>query len=343
MSTNTAPSVDNVYGAFLLATFFSLILYGLILRQTYVYIQAYPSDDLYIRILVWSALLCETLHTVFLMHAMYISLVTNYSIQTAYTKALWSIDALPVTSEFSIIISLVFFVQRVWMMGLNNKHIIVFACACILGRFGFCLAMTTYLVTLGGMARFEERMSQQHGSLMSGKYACSAVVHIILTSSLYYVIYLGRRQRRYTDTSPKSFVHRSMLYILDTGLLVSVCDLVCWILVYAAPGTAWWIAFDTFTTKLYLVTFLSVLNSRNMVANRGIEIFGADSPYGLNLIDKARRQARAERWNAPQLPDPRPARIDIKVATEIEGEVPTADDSMTDVDGTQKTVQSLHL
>ncbi|TBU38213.1 hypothetical protein BD309DRAFT_972428 [Dichomitus squalens] len=337
-----ASPIENLYGALLLGTFFSLILYGLMLHQTYRYFRVYPNDEVNIRVLVWCALVCETLHTIFSMHGIYRSLVTNYNDTAASSMTIWSFDALPITAELSIILSLVFFVQRVWMMGLSNKWIIVLACAGILGRFGFCVVMTVYLVTSGVMD-FPGRIQRQHGLVVSGKYGCSTVAHIILTSSLLYVIYLGQRHRKGSNTISRSLMENFMLYVLNTGLLVSICDIVSWILAYAVARTAWWIAFDTATTKLYLITFLSVLNSRDMAITRGIEIFGSDATYGLNAIERAARQARAERYNAPQIPDIGPTKIDIKVATEIEGENQTTRDMMADDSDAHKPGQVFRL
>ena len=100
-----------------------------------------------------------------------------------------------------------------------------------------------------------------------------------------------------------------------------------------------------------------------MSANRGIEIFGPDSRYGLNVIERANRQARAERWNAPQvsyaqffaalcpilcslhnkMPDIGPTKIDIKVATEIEGDIRNGHRSTMDMDISQKMGQDLPM
>ncbi|EJF61533.1 hypothetical protein DICSQDRAFT_126967 [Dichomitus squalens LYAD-421 SS1] len=146
-----------------------------------------------------------------------------------------------------------------------------------------------------------------------------------------------------SHSSSRSLMENFMLYVLNTGLLVSICDIVSWILAYAVARTAWWIAFDTATTKLYLITFLSVLNSRDMAITRGIEIFGSDATYGLNAIERAARQARAERYNAPQIPDIGPTKIDIKVATEIEGENQTTRDMMADDSDAHKPGQVFRL
>ena len=91
---------------------------------------------------------------------------------------------------------------------------------------------------------------------------------------------------------------------------------------------------------LLVQTLPSSLNSRKSLDNEGIKVFGLDSVAERNFIARAQRFAVAERYNAPQvtfyvsrcpdenvfslqntkLPECQPARIDIKVATEIEGE-----------------------
>ena len=58
------------------------------------------------------------------------------------------------------------------------------------------------------------------------------------------------------------------------------------------------------TCPLHHLTFLDSLNSRQLLTNGGMEIFGADSTTERNFIARAQRLAAAERYNVPQVSDP---------------------------------------
>lgn len=86
------------------------------------------------------------------------------------------------------------------------------------------------------------------------------------------------------------------------------------------------------------------LNSRQLTVSRGIHISNDALGYGMNIISRANRLAAHERWNVPQVRSPlstaldssslltvrssqapketEPNMIDIRVTTEVEGELP---------------------
>ncbi|OJT05263.1 hypothetical protein TRAPUB_3927 [Trametes pubescens] len=83
------------------------------------------------------------------------------------------------------------------------------------------------------------------------------------------------------------------------------------------PQTFIWAGFTFVGARFYAITLLSVLNSRKFSATRGMEIFDA-ARFGPNIIARANHIAAVERWNAPQLPDATPAKININVEAEVE-------------------------
>ncbi|PIL32312.1 hypothetical protein GSI_05558 [Ganoderma sinense ZZ0214-1] len=74
-----AHEVTTTLGALLIGTFFALMLYGLVVHQAYGYFRTYGADVLWLKILVITALVLETVVSVFNMDACYDYLVTNFS------------------------------------------------------------------------------------------------------------------------------------------------------------------------------------------------------------------------------------------------------------------------
>uniref|UniRef100_A0A5K1JV17 Tox1 n=1 Tax=Ganoderma boninense TaxID=34458 RepID=A0A5K1JV17_9APHY len=86
-----APPLDSTFGAVLIGTFLGLMLYGLVVHQTYRYFSLYPRDSGWIKALVVSTLLFETAHIVLSTHICYYYLVTNYGNADAIQSSVWSL------------------------------------------------------------------------------------------------------------------------------------------------------------------------------------------------------------------------------------------------------------
>ncbi|PIL32333.1 hypothetical protein GSI_05579 [Ganoderma sinense ZZ0214-1] len=339
-------TIGNTYGALLLGTFFSLVLYGIVLHQTYRYLRLHPHDYAYIQVLVAVSLILETFHAVCIMHLCYHALVTNYANANATLEGSvpWSSKFFVLTGELSQIAAYLFFVRRLYFSGdlpfsrsfdshAHYRHrfqytvfgtfklVVALVTLFLATSVGFGLAITVEFFRSQNPATFLESVNRNKIAawqyLVHGKFASAAATHVLLTGSLIYALYRGQKVR----SEQKGVVDWCMLFIVNTGILVGIFDITAWISASAAPNSAWWAALYIVTVKVYMVTFLSVLNSRRLLTKDGIEIFGTDSAMRTerNLIARAQRFAAAERYNAPQLPDSAPTRIDIKVATEIEG------------------------
>ncbi|KAM5544745.1 hypothetical protein V8D89_001643 [Ganoderma adspersum] len=349
-------TVGGTGGALLLGTFFSLVFYGLILHQTYTYIRWHPQDYMYIQVLVALSLILETLHTAFTVHFIYHGLVTNYSNPIALFKNVWSLNFLTLTGDLSQITAYSFFVRRLYfsmdspfpsLVVLlspakysvrklqiypcpNRKHSVwpFFRVVFLAVDVGFSLAMNILLFQSADLTRFLTVIIRHHQHyLVHGKFSAATIAHISLTGSLIYATYCGQRvqkERKGVVDWCKLYIINTASLLLATGLLVrrspiSIFDVIAWILAIALPSTIWWMGFRFVTIKLYMVTFLAVLNSRQLLTNGRIDIFSpTDSTPERNFISRAQRLAAAERYNAPQLPETAPTRIDINVATEIE-------------------------
>ncbi|KAM5544746.1 hypothetical protein V8D89_001644 [Ganoderma adspersum] len=317
-TTSGTIHMDDTYGALLLGTFFSLVLYGLVLHQTYRYIRLHPHDYTYIQVLVALSLILETLHTVSTMHVGYHALVTNYFDPTALTQHVWSLNLFMLagvlrsstlhqygTSGSPSILGSRAEYRPIQLPGVSNTSL---SQPCSFVIRGYSDSHTTTRDFWRPRFRSADPATfitvvliHQQSYLIHGKFAAAAAAHLVLTGSLIYALHRGQRIRK----ERKNAMEWCMLYIINTGSSMlscspfSVFDIIAWILAFAVPGTA-------------------CLNSRQLLTRAGIEIFGTDSTTERNFIARAQRLATAERYNVPQLPDRAPTRIDIKVATEIE-------------------------
>jgi hypothetical protein len=71
-------NLDNTFGAYLLGTFCSSVLFGVSSLQTFIYYMSYPADRWHLKVMVAFLWMLEAAHTALNMQANYHFLVTNY-------------------------------------------------------------------------------------------------------------------------------------------------------------------------------------------------------------------------------------------------------------------------
>ncbi|EIW57861.1 uncharacterized protein TRAVEDRAFT_72812 [Trametes versicolor FP-101664 SS1] len=308
------PAIDNLYGAYLLGTFVSLMLFGVSVHQLYRYARTSKTDTFLIRSLVATVMALETLHTVFLMHTCYYYLVTNYADFTGekITHSVWSMQVTPVITALITLISQVFFARRVSLLGFRYRVLVALASLALLAHVGFGLAITIDAIKLDSLSGFD-RGGDWLFPLATGS---STVADLMLSSA----IIISVRKSRAGNARPKVAegpFDVAVLYVLNSGLLTGLVNLPPAIAGIFLPQTLIWAGLSFVGARLYAITLLSVLNSRKFSATRGMEIFDAAS-FGPNIIARANHIAAVERWNTPKVLDETPAKIDISVEAEVE-------------------------
>ncbi|KAI0773609.1 hypothetical protein C8Q74DRAFT_768835 [Fomes fomentarius] len=281
--------LDKTLGVYLLGTFIGLVLYGISLHQLYRYYRLFPSDPHFIRILVSVVMLLETVHTIMTMHFCYYYLVANYLNFAVLIQGVWSINALPVVLSLTMFTSQLFFATRVFMLGPRYRFVVVVAMLLCLGEIGFSVATAYKAFTVTMIVQLETS-----ASLIATALGLGFVADAMFTVTLAHVV---RRSR--ADMPRYSILEAVQTYIVNTGSLHCIFNLISFIFVLATTHSLIDGLFSIVTARLYANSLLAVLNSRNLPGTKGIEISECGSSYGLHLIARANRRAAAETWNVP--------------------------------------------
>ncbi|KAI0353653.1 hypothetical protein OH77DRAFT_1522224 [Trametes cingulata] len=303
--------LDNTYGAFLLGTFVSLILYGVSVLQLYRYARLYPRDNAYIKLLVAAVMILNTVHTIFSMHTWlkedsYHYLVTYYFNPGVASLGVWSLDLTPAIA----VLAALFFARRVYLIGKGFRVVSVLASLCFLGSVGCSIAMSVNSFKLNQLLDF---IHQSH-KITSAAVMLASCADAFLSSAILCALYWGRDNPARSGSSKFDV---AVLYILHTGLLTGLVQLFSGIMAIYWPARLIWAASLLVAIKLYAITLLSVLNSRKLFISCGVEIFSS-ADTGRNIIARANRLATAEQWNVPRVGDDGPQVISISVAAETE-------------------------
>ncbi|KAI0326035.1 hypothetical protein GY45DRAFT_1437943 [Cubamyces sp. BRFM 1775] len=320
-------NIYNTYGAYLLGTCASLILYGVSLHQLYRYFRLYPTDTLSIRTLVVSLMALETLQASLLIHSCYSSLVSNYFNPSALMNAVWSLKIEPVVVALITLVAQAFFARRASLLGTRSLIVTGIAILALMLHLSLAIAAAAIFFRIVDLHRLK------HSSewLFSASVSSATVADILLAGT----IIRGLRRTRATldDSSLDGFT----LYVVNTGLLTGIFNAIPAILAACYPRSFLWAAFNFIPARLYANTLLSVLNSRKFLVGREIKIFGPD-PSSRGIIARAGRLATVERWGAPPVPDQIPAIINISVTAEQEDDMPSTTDSIHKLNSGTSTV-----
>ncbi|KAI0709773.1 hypothetical protein C8Q76DRAFT_798565 [Earliella scabrosa] len=303
-----ATKLEQSLGAYLIGTYFGVLLYGLGVHQTYRYFRLFPTDTKLIRTSVIAVMLLQTIHTVFTIHTCYHYFVSHFGNGRFLTFGVWSLNWIPLVMAVTMFVSQIFFARRVSLIGSPYRWITFVAMFFFVVEIGFAIA-TVY-------------QAQQHADgfwnldvvnhFLTAIFGSAAIGDTLLTGSLIIVL---RRSRRVDVRRTESVLHVAGVYIINTGLLHDILNVTSLVLAIIFSHELIHASIGNVTTRLYANTLLAVLNTRKLSTTRDIEVFNGGD--GMNVIARANRQAAQERWNVPQVADNAPSAIHIAVMTEM--------------------------
>ncbi|KAI0364320.1 hypothetical protein BV20DRAFT_1125692 [Pilatotrama ljubarskyi] len=263
------PSLDDTFGAFLIATFLGLIMYGLTLHQSYRYCRLFPKDAMFLRIIVILTVVLETLHIVLCMHVCYYYLVTKYFNPAALLDGVWSIRILPISTVLVILVSEGFFTRRVYLIGRHYRAIVVVVPILMLAILGFAIAASVDAFLRPTFADFEKVTW-----LTSAGFGIAVVVDFVLTGALIMTLQKSRTGFQRTD----SLIDLLIIYAINTGLLTGIFSVLSFIFAITSPSKLIYSAFNIIAAKSYANSLLAVLNSRKGLMDRVQgDCFGSDT------------------------------------------------------------------
>ncbi|PIL37248.1 hypothetical protein GSI_00941 [Ganoderma sinense ZZ0214-1] len=250
-----SPTLDETFGAVLVGTFLSLMLYGVTLHQAFRYHALYPSDR---SLLKFASVIMQILP---LSNVPYgelpsMHIVTPYANSIAIRDR--SLQILPVLTGSVIGISQAFFARRAYVFGKQYRTWVSWAIAFLLGSFAFCIVATIVeiLLTNRGFSAFVPDTW-----IIAVASAMAVCADFILTT----VLIIALRQSR---SGVAQLCPGSSFSDLLAGLLTSVSMLILFIFVVLRPADLVYTAISLVSTKLYANALLAALNSRQSLRDQ---------------------------------------------------------------------------
>ncbi|KAH9915436.1 uncharacterized protein BXZ73DRAFT_106165 [Epithele typhae] len=252
------------FGAWLLGTILSTLLEGMLLQQTIGYFRHYSSDPLYLKIWVIAVVVLQSFTVVAEIDVCFWTLITNaFNFGLLNARDPWSAAIVPVVGSLCNLLSESFFARRVWILG-SRRHrgVVLAAMAMNVAACGCYFAVS--------VKAFQEpsilNAPNAGGFLNTAGSALMMAADAMLTSSLIYILY---KQRIEGSRRTNSMIDLIVLYVIGSGFLISVFNVVGMILSITSLDNIIFAASMLVGQQIYSNSFLVALNTRSIIRSRG--------------------------------------------------------------------------
>ncbi|KAI0743093.1 hypothetical protein C8Q80DRAFT_954232, partial [Daedaleopsis nitida] len=282
------PDMDSTYGALFIGVLVSAVLFGVTMLQAFVYFSQYPSDHAWRKLAVCWLCFLDGLHLALSAHFVYHYLVVNYDNPSALSHMIWSFKLRTVVDGFVVVSVHTLYTNRLWTLLAIDHHVAPFGkedrrlsmhkssvpgCASrwlmrrVVPWFVSALVAIGYGVTI--VMCYETfrldsftRLSQAPWATYI-PYCFSTVIDTIIAGSLCYFLARCRPESGAMNGPMKTL----MVYTLNTGIISSVCSLVAIAMMVAFPKTFIPVAIEFLVIKLYINSYLAMVNARGGARN----------------------------------------------------------------------------
>jgi len=251
-------TLDNTLGAFLVGVAVSVALFGFISLQVYNYYSHYSNDPVFLKSMVGSIWLFELIHTVWLLHGMYIVVVTGFGNYGFLIDVPWTIKTSILWGGIINVIVQTFFAYRIRV--LSNQWIIPVACVCL-----GAIRLTSVIVSTVFTLRMTLASYVVHFQfLFVLTLVTGAVLDAVVAVSMCYWLSKSRSDIARTDR----VVMRLIIFSIESGCVTFAVGLAMLITALTMGHTFTWAAVMFVLAKVYSNTLLVSLNKRKDLKNR---------------------------------------------------------------------------
>ncbi|KAF9469788.1 hypothetical protein BDZ94DRAFT_1243263 [Collybia nuda] len=274
---------DMSVGVLLIGLFFNTYLYGLVTYQFVVYANAKFNDPLWIKGVVWTLFVTDTLHSAVAVYAAWETCVTNYANPASLGVISWTIPFTAVATSVAAIITQFFLGHRVFVLT-KNKYL--FGIIGILSVLGFIFGV--YAGVKSGIIKEVAKFAPLK-PLVTCWLTFQTSADLLITFILSFVLGRSRTGFRKTDT----IINRLIRGAVQTGLFASIFALADLFTFLLHPNTNLYAMFAYPIGRIYTNTLLDTLNAR-------IELKNLNATIDVDSDNAFRMQTQSQTMAAPE-------------------------------------------
>ncbi|KAL4243310.1 DUF6534 domain-containing protein [Abortiporus biennis] len=246
-----ASPATITYGPIFIGVVFNILLYGIMITQTFLYFTVYKRDKMWMKLFVSVLFLCDTLNCAFDIAFVYIPLVNNFDNVMALQNASWVFATDPAMTAIIALMVQLFFTWRVKVLT-GSIPAVIFIAFCSICQ--WCGGMGT-AIAVGMIPEFTH--FQKFKVIVIIWLAFSAVADTAITVALVWHL----RKHRTGFSATDDVVNKIIRMTVQTGLVTALCAVIDLIAFLSSPSGLHLI-FNLPLSKLYTNSLMSSLNSR---------------------------------------------------------------------------------
>jgi hypothetical protein len=243
---------DLVIGVLLIGLFFNTYLYGLVTYQFIVYKNTKFNDRAWIKVVVATLFVVDTIHSAVAVYAAWELCVTNYNNPASLAFVSWTIPFTAVATSVAAIITQFFLGHRVLVLTKSKVIVAVIGILSVLG-FVFGTYAGIYSGILHEVAKFGVL-----GPYVTCWLVFQTSADLFITFTLSFVLARSRTGFRKTDT----IINRIIRGAVQTGLFASLFALADMFSFLLHRDTNLYAMFAFPLGRIYTNTLLDTLNAR---------------------------------------------------------------------------------
>ncbi|KAH7918843.1 hypothetical protein BV22DRAFT_895355 [Leucogyrophana mollusca] len=260
----TVPQLDidlnETYGALFLGSTFAAMLFGLTNVQAFVYFQNHRGSGItFFKLVIYYLWILDAIHLAFAVHMTYYYLIINYANPLALPVIVWSFQARVIIDTLIVYAIHLLYVQRLWILSRGRSRILPSIMTVIM------VLSSAIAVTLI-WAVYQCHVFTDLSGIQWSVYVtlgAMASMDVLIASSMCYLLSTAHTGFSRTD----SFLTKLMTYVLNTGLLTSLCSLTVVITCAVMPGNFVYLGVDFVCVKLYVNAYVALLNAPHYLQN----------------------------------------------------------------------------
>ncbi|TFK52444.1 hypothetical protein OE88DRAFT_1657711 [Heliocybe sulcata] len=243
---------EVAHGPALIGLFFNILLYGIMITQTFLYYNTFKKDRLWMKIFVMVLFIADTLNSVFDCAWIYQSLIVNFGNSPYLASADWVFGTDPaVTGIISTMVQL-FFAWRIWVLtGRMSLALVIAFLSIVSGLSGLGTS-----IAVGIIPQFVRFQKFQVIVIMWLLTTC--ICDVAITAVLTW--HLRRHKTGFPATD--DVVNKIIRLTVQTGMITAIVAIIDLGMFLGSP-TGLHLSFNFPLSKLYTNSLMSTLNSRS--------------------------------------------------------------------------------
>ncbi|CAL1709171.1 unnamed protein product [Somion occarium] len=265
------PNIPTLLGPIMWTVCTALLIYGVTVVQTYVYVFTYKQDETWVKSLVYAVTFLETVHSIIVFALYYDAFIAGAGHLETLPLIPWTVPAVFFVNCIVVVLVQGFYIRRIWILSNRFWPLLVVLVSILVLRIGFALATFGFFVSLETWDSFRTR----NGPLVTISCGLGFAVLMDMCIAGLLIWYLARGRSGYRRTD--GVISFLIAYAVNTGLLTMAVSTAIVFTFAFMKESLLFAGFNLIASKLYANSFLGTLNARQILRAQTAKVMGAQN------------------------------------------------------------------